>query len=194
MASLLLPVYQNGWNGLSNDLSFSFGLSAIQQWQGGAVISSIAVPGSADFQNLYSLWKLDGVEASVLFSNNTSTVGSVALATYALPLVYYATVPNSDFKTVAPALTTIEQNQQCRVAQLGNVRTADGLVMKFSPVLPEESSGIVVRRDSWVDINVGALYYNSLQFVMDPMGSTSSVFLGYAKFSFRLHYSLVNSG
>lgn len=194
MASYLMPVYQNGFNGTYNDMSFNFGLTAIQQWSGGALITSIPIPGSGDFQNLYSLWKLTGVETSILFSCNVAQVESVSVATYTLPIIYYATVPNSDYKSVAPTLTTIEQNQQCRVCQLGNIRSASGLTFGFKPVLPEDPNGVLVNNKSWVDINTGAEYYNSLQMVLDPFGATSAVFLGYMKLSFRLHYSLVNSG
>jgi len=168
------------------DLTFQFTLTSIFVWQGAVQIATVAVPGSSEFTALFSRWRIRKVETCIMYSAN-DLVPSVAVGPF-LPLLYCAAEGTNSYVLTAPTQTTILQNTNLRVVQLGNQRTADGYVVSFDPKADVASSGITFDQDQWIASDIAGLPYNSLAVFYDKQGQTSATVSGVIQFLFKVWY------
>lgn len=112
-----IPINQfSGFNSVGTSLCIAPMLSACSFWINGALVYQPIMPGVAEFQSLFDVFKIRKVTYEIYFTNNESGVNAPNTV---LPLLHIA----NDYNDVATAgLTEIQQYPSMCTYQLGKER------------------------------------------------------------------------
>lgn len=112
-----IPINQFlGFNSVGTSLAIAPMLSACTFWINGAIVYQPVMPGVAELQSLFDVFKIRKVSYEIYFSNNESGVNAPNTI---LPLLHFA----NDYNDVATAgLTEIQQYPGMVTYQLGKER------------------------------------------------------------------------
>lgn len=181
-----------GWGfnpGFGNDLEFSFSLKQVILYLGGVSTSTILVPNSTEFANLFQEYKLDSVDMTMFYTANSNLTTS----TVALPLLNIAFDPND---VNAVGLAAIQQYSGVRQIQLGNGADSTksftyrprAAVQLFENAV---TSGYMSERSGWINTAYTDIPHYGVKIVYDPGFSPGvSTSIGYVQFYFKLNFSL----
>lgn len=176
-----------GINATNFDLQMSFSLSQTSFYLGGSLLANAANPGASDFTALYDAYRIEAVEVAFIYGTNAYP--AAGLTQYQLPIMNIVMDP-TDISTIS--LSSILQYQNLITVQLGNVRTQNGYVLKFSPK-PTLSAGAnataAVDINPWLNIDVPTVPYYGLKMFYDNAGSTYNGVIGSLTFYVKYHWA-----
>jgi hypothetical protein len=179
-----------GWSASSlSDIEFTFSLASTFVYIGGVLSITVSNPGASELSALYQKWRISEVEASIIFSNNTSNISGPSTT---LPLINL--VVNYDDIT-ALTLSQIQQFDDLMVLQLGNGATGPPRI-KFRPrplavTYNGVSSGYAVTPEpTWLSTDYPAMPHYAMKCVYDNQSGTSVAQIGYVSFYFRYTFEM----
>lgn len=171
------------------DIEFTFSLASTFIYIGGAFVGTIPNPGSSEFTPLFERWRIVSVEATPIFTGNSSSLNS---PTTALPLIL-CVIDYDD--TAAISLTQIQQYSNMMMFQLGTGAVVPPTI-KFSPrPLAIEYSGVspgYAITSKNVELNTGypAIPHYGLKCVFDNQNVSSASLIGTVSWYFRYTFEL----
>ena len=147
-------------------------------------------PGATDFLPLFDEYRIEAVEISIMYSNNTYGAGPLATQPN-LPILNIAFDP-SDSSTIA--LSSILQYQNLQTVQLGNQRTNNGYVIRCTPVpnvdvqTQTATIGTMVPSTApWISMDSSTVPHYGLKMVLDPAQSSITTQIGSIVFYVKYH-------
>jgi hypothetical protein len=182
-------------SGIGFDLQWVFSLANTYLYINGIAALATPNPGFADFIGLYQEYAIDSVELQVFFDSN---VESLANAGDSLPIfITVSDLRDANDETASQLL----QYQNVRVNQLGNIRTADGLVYRVRPRCAENIYNTTVTNGykiaapgTFLNTDLYNVPHYGLKHAYDPVViSGASNLIGhvsfYAKYNLRFRRS-----
>jgi len=163
----------------SYDAEINFSLQQTLVNFGGTLFSTVTNPGYTEILNLFQEYRIDEVEISFMYSNNTSQINNVSN----LPNFLIAADYTDSAAITAPA---IMQFENLRVVQLGNYRGDSGPTFKLKPKYLDGAL-VVGQNAGWLSVLQPTAVHYGLKFVYDPVSNASNVSVGNLSLYVRYH-------
>lgn len=163
------------YNGGQFDLALAFSLKETVVYLHGVSTVIASNSGYTELTALFDEWRIESVELAVMVDLNSVNPGAVG--TMSLPLMNIAFDPN-DADSISQSV--ILQYEDVHIVQLGNQRTADGYVLKFTPsalsqsltTAATSSSAMHIPKGTWLRTSVPDVAHYGIKMFYDNCGSS----------------------